>query len=515
MLHLALQDWSVPVTHRPNSNWFRTRRRFVQAGDTPQIIQAETHPFEESECQLHQRNSTKLTRLALKHLLQNEVPFPPVLVGLAVFICWIPMANLVLADDLLTAEQLTAGWEESRIRAVKDAIRDVSANPENQNYNVLTLERHLVSGETIQAGEIVPDNTLHERPKRTCCLVRKVRDTIWIRYNREFRPTLGLASRDQYEWIVDNKGILQISRQHGLPSEGSTAAIYQVGHEGYLSEQLSMLQRDYLLPNLLNSVVFSLQRKDVRYRVDSNKVPRLEIDFPLQPIRPGDADELPKTAGGDSRVLLSAQKPHLPVFKRRYRPYSESSPFPDNVGISYFYERSPSKPVFLNRVVYQPLTSELPKQISREARFERVAFDSQEIPLIRITETGHCWRIRNEKKWITIPEEAVPQQFLDRVELVSKEEARKCFEEFPEQFVAVRERLQNLPVPSFDEVIAMKHDVAESLPQRLASSQLNAEDSRDFRSIFLALGTTLILLAIMLFVAFGTSRLVSARQPTN
>ncbi len=392
--------------------------------------------------------------VALKNYLRDLPEFQPLLIGVVGLLWWTSQTQGVFADRLLTDEQLTAGWEESHINAVKAAVRDIGANPANQNYNALTLERTLIQ-----------DETEHERRYRNCTLVRRVGDTTWIRHFKEFNAPSGSNVRIRHVWIIDSNGIMRINHWTRYPSGGATNAIYQVGHEGYLSEQLSNLQAYEILPNRLGRVLWNLQRQDVRYRVDSNEVPRLEIDFPRRRVRPGASSEAPPTPGGDSRILLSSEKPHLPTLSRRYRRMSESEPFPSSVGVRYFYERSAGKPVFMNRVVYNAIPSELPGPISSDTRFERVESDCLEIPRMKIAQTNHKWSIRSDNKWTTIPAEDVPQQFLYRVEVVSDAEAGKCYDEFPEQFMEIRERLENLPVPSVDEVFAAEQETAEFGPR--------------------------------------------------
>lgn len=450
--------------------------------------------------------------------LQIAFRFRPVWVGIVALLWAMLQTNSAFADKALGDEQLASGWEESQISAVKEAVRDFITNPANQNYNALSLQRSLVLGETMQDGKFVRDKTVHERFHRKCSLVRKIGNTTWIRYFHEYETQTGTTIQHRHVWIIDSHGILQIKRRSGSSkfSPASTRAIFQVGHEGHLSDILGILRAFEILPNKFKSFPLSLRRQNLRYRVDSNDVPRLQIEFPQTRVLPGNSKTIQSKRWGDVLILLSRETPNLPTLVRPYFQSKGKDAFQKGSGTKYFYDRSADNPVFPKRFVSKLIKTGMPtRTTSADTRFERAVFDSHEIPLIKIAKTDHRWSIRSDNKWMTITAEDVPQQFLDRVDVVSDEEADECYQKFPEQFLAIRDRLRNQDVASVEEVLGVEHNIAEAPPETLAAVTSNVADSGDRRSMFLSLGITMLLIGVILLAAFGASRLVSASHPST
>jgi len=413
---------------------------------------------------------------------------------LRMMLVWVTLfLSRVHAETLPMDEQLLAGWEEERLQDFSSALRELSSHPENQNYDTLCLERKVV-------GKF--SGTREERYYRICVLVRHADGVTWIRYLKEFNRLNGGLVNEQKEWIVDGDKILQVGR-----AGSTTTARFQSRAQGDLRNQLDSLMRHTIQPHKIHGLRWSMQRPDVRYKVDHNGVPRVLIGMRRRRLRPGETSEMPPTPGGDIRVLFSKESPQLPTFFRRFIVLGEDDPYENSLGAQLFYDRSPGKPVFLNRVVERAVIEEGKfGTISSDTRFERVNFDSR-IPRIKIAENMHTWQHEIDRKWTKVAVEDVPREFIDRVEIVSDYESGVRYGEFSEEFKPIRDRLEALPVTPVEELPIPDADLVEAEPLHQRATQPRKQDGVHQRFLFLACGIGLLVAGVALLVVFATTRL--------
>ena len=147
--------------------------------------------------------------------------------------------------------------------------------------------------------------------------------------------------------------------------------------------------------------------------------------------------------------------------------------------------------------------------ISCDTRFERVNSDSQ-IPRIKIAETMHIWQVEKERKWTTIPVEEVPQEFIDRIEVVSDYQSGKRYGEFPNEIRPVRDRLEAQRVPPLSELPLADGELVEPEPAHPLAAAPHTLDLSLRRSLFLAAGIVMLIAGVVLFGVFVTARLAKA-----
>lgn len=415
---------------------------------------------------------------------------------------WISRA--AVADDaLITDEQLTAGWEESQFLALQSSIKELTRL--RQNYNTLSIQRSIVGPNE--------DGPRRERHYRKCALVRTIGDVTWIRYVYNFGDSENPDVTSQTEWIIDGDRILQVGR-----AGSSTNARCYVGLKNRIGHELQSLRSRVIYPNRLWSVPLSLRRISVRYRVNSDGIPRCDIDLSRSRPRPGEkSTALPPTPGGDLRLFLSKDSPHLPTSMRRIAPPPPDSYYLNSPITRFFYDRTPGKPVFLNRVVQiTQLREGKTGQTFSDTRYEPVETQLNEIPRIKIADSMHHWQVMKDRRWVNVPVEEISQDFRDHVEVIGNVETGVLCKEMREELTAEMDRMEAIPVPLATELppVAGEKINVESTSMKLDEKQLD-EAMSDQPHKALVAGIVFLLAGATLLAVFGFARWKNLIAATN
>jgi len=408
------------------------------------------------------------------------------------FVC---LNHTTLADDaLFTDEQLAAGWEESQTLALQTAIKELTRL--RQSYNTLSLQRSIVGPNE--------DGPRRERHYRKCALVRTIGDVTWIRYVYNFGDSENPDVTSQTEWIIDGDLILQVSR-----AGSSTNARYYVGLENRIGHQLQSLRSSVIYPNRLWSLPVSLRRVSVRYRVNSDGIPRCDIDLSRSRPRPGEkSTALPPTPGGDLRLFLSKEFPHLPTSMRRIAPPPPDSYYLNSPITRFFYDRTPGQPVFLSRVVQiTQLREGKTGTTHSDTRYEPVEMELSEIPRIKIADSMHSWQVVKDNRWVKVPVEEIPQEYRDYVEVIGNKATSTLWYEMRAELTAEMDRMEDIQVPPVTDLPPVAGDNLnlKTTENKLDEKQLGAGVIGQPGRALLA-GMVFLLAGATLLAVFGFAR---------
>lgn len=414
------------------------------------------------------------------------------------------MIRTTVADDApITDERLTAGWEESQFLALQSSIKELARL--RQSYNTLSIQRSIVGPNE--------DGPRRERHYRKCALVRTIGDVTWIRYVYNFGDSENPDVTSQTEWIIDGDRILQVGR-----AGSSTNARCYVGLENRIGHELQSLRSRVIYPNRLWTLPLSLRRISVRYRVNSDGIPRCDIDLSRSRPRPGEKPtQLPPTPGGDLRIFLSKKVPHLPNSMRRI-----AAPPPDSYYLTspitrFFYDRTPGKPVFLNRVVQiTQLREGKTGQTFSDTRYEPVEMELSEIPRIKIADSMHSWQVVKDNRWTKVPVEEIPQEYRDHVEVIGNVATGKLWHGMRAELTSEMDRMEAVQVPPATDLPPVAGDNVNLEPTAMKVDEqgLDAAVSDQPRRALVA-GIAFLLAGATLLAAFGYARWKTLHASTN